>query len=45
MAYQSKNADEHVTFADALLSKRYRKAQNDFLNQVDSRADALKTAF
>ncbi|WP_157766533.1 hypothetical protein [Porphyromonas gingivalis] len=22
MAYQSKNTDEHVTFADALLSKR-----------------------
>ncbi|PDP82850.1 hypothetical protein CLI72_04550 [Porphyromonas gingivalis] len=39
MAYQSKNTDEHVTFADALLSKRYRKAQNDFLNQVDRLID------
>ncbi|ATR92819.1 IS5/IS1182 family transposase [Porphyromonas gingivalis] len=39
MAYQSKNTDEHVTFADALLSKRYRKAQNDFLNQVDTLID------
>ena len=35
MAYKSKNTDEHVTFSDALLSKRYRKAQNDFLNQID----------
>ncbi|ATS06570.1 hypothetical protein CLI75_08975 [Porphyromonas gingivalis] len=39
MAYQSKNTDEHVTFADALLSKRYRKAQNDFLDQVDTLID------
>ncbi len=39
MAYQFKNTDEHVTFADALLSKRYRKAQNDFLNQVDRLID------
>ncbi|WP_308586165.1 transposase, partial [uncultured Porphyromonas sp.] len=39
MAYQSKNTDEHVTFADALLSKRYRKAQNDFLNQVERLID------
>ena len=39
MAYQFKNTDEHVTFADALLSKRYRKAQNDFLNQVDTLID------
>ena len=39
MSYQSKNTDEHVTFADALLSKRYRKAQNDFLNQVDRLID------
>ena len=39
MAYQFKNTDEHVTFADALLSKRYRKAQNDFLNQVDALID------
>ena len=39
MAYQSKDTDEHVTFADALLSKRYRKAQNDFLNQVDTLID------
>ena len=39
MAYQSKNTDEHVTFADALLSKRYRKAQNDFLNQIDTLID------
>ena len=39
MAYQSKNTDEHVTFADALLSKRYRKAQNDFVNQVDRLID------
>ncbi|WKD53315.1 transposase [Porphyromonas gingivalis] len=39
MACQSKNTDEHVTFADALLSKRYRKAQNDFLNQVDTLID------
>ena len=39
MSYQSKNTDEHVTFADALLSKRYRKAQNDFLNQIDTLID------
>ena len=39
MAYKSKNTDEHVTFADALLSKRYRKAQNDFLNQIDTLID------
>ena len=29
----------YVTFADALLSKRYRKAQNDFLNQIDTLID------
>ena len=39
MAYQSKNTDEHVTFADALFSKRYRKAQNDFLSQIDRLID------
>lgn len=39
MAYQSKSTDEHVTFADTLLSKRYRKVQNDFLNQIDRLID------
>ena len=39
MAYQSKNTDDQVTFADVLLSKRYRKAQNDFLNQIDTLID------
>ena len=28
-----------MTFADALLSKRYRKVQNDFLNQIDTLID------
>ena len=28
-----------MTFADALLSKRYHKAQNDYLNQIDRLID------
>lgn len=39
MAYQSKNTDEQVTFTDVFLAKRYRQAQNDFLNQIDTLID------
>ena len=39
MAYYSKNTNEYLTFTSALLSKRYRKAQNDFLNQIDTLID------
>ena len=36
-----------MTFADALLSKRYRKEQNDFLNQIDTLIDwrPIRTLF
>ena len=40
MARQLKNRDEaEVTFGDVLYEKRYRKAQNDFLNQIDQMID------
>lgn len=39
MAHQAKNSDNHTTFADIIFTKRYRKAQNDFLNQIDTLID------
>ena len=40
MARQLKNKYEaEVTFGDVLYEKRYRKAQNEFLNQIDQMID------
>ena len=35
MARQGKSTNDEVSFADVMLEKRCRKAQNVFLNQVD----------
>ncbi|ETK10521.1 transposase ISPg1 [Tannerella sp. oral taxon BU063 isolate Cell 6/7/9] len=39
MARQGKSTNDEVSFADVMLEKRYRKAQNVFLNQVDRLID------
>lgn len=39
MAQQGKSSNEEVSFADVIFEKRYRKAQNEFLNQVDMLID------
>ena len=39
MARQGKSTNDEVSFADVMLEKRCRKAQNVFLNQVDRLID------